>query len=123
MNAETRFTELQRKAREAEQAARSTRAILESRYQAVCYAPIGKRKQYETLQRKESAAFDRFYKFLESISPRAWNSGVPLAWLRDSLTYADAVTRGQLSTVPPPAWGFYEADSRRFAEPVREARV
>lgn len=122
MDPRTRFTLLQQAVRDANRTAQTLRVALECRYQQLCYAPLTKRRQVEALNRTADRHQAKFFAFLESISPRNWAEGVPIRWIVDSLTFEDATTRGQLTDVPPPAWGYEPQDSQRFALPVREER-
>lgn len=115
----TRFAQLQARWQDADLAARLLRNELDRRYQSHRYAKSGERKKLESLERAGRKHSDRFLGLLASISPRDWTSGVPVVWLRDGLTYADAVTTGALSVVPPPSWGSTVRDSEMFAMPIR----
>ena len=115
---EQRFTLLQQRWQAASAALDTLRGELNRRYQAYNYAPKGQRDKLDTLDRREGRASDAFLAYLAAISPRDWTQGIPVVWLRDGLIYADAVTAGQLSVVPPAAWGYTAEDSRRFAWPA-----
>ncbi len=60
----------------------------------------------------------RAYAWLARHSPRDWSSSVPIGHVMRDLSYADAVTSGQLAVVPPPAYGQTVDDARAFAWPV-----
>lgn len=83
-------------------------------------APSGKRRRLEYLQDREYNASRAIFAWLDEHSPRQWRSGCPAYWICEALTFADAITAGPLSAVPPPAYGHTEADSVRFAGPVRK---
>lgn len=117
-----RFAELQRKAQEAYTHMYAFRQELNRRYQDHAYAPAAKRNRLAVLERAERRAWDRFWKYLCVISTRAWEAGVPVSWIREALTYDDAVTTSALSVIPPPAYGYTVEESRRFAWPVQAAR-
>jgi hypothetical protein len=119
MKNEARFIELQVKAREAAAKRDAFRRDLDFKYGRMIYAKIGERKQLDKLDAAEKRAFDRFYAHLTKIAGRDFGTGFPTYWLRDCLIYADAITRGQMSTVPPAAWGYTDHAMRQFAEPVR----
>lgn len=121
MAAEQRFTDLQAKWRAAAKAQRDMRIDLAVRYGQgnACYAKFAERKRLEILDRKERRAGDRFVAFLTTISARDWCSGVPLSWLRESLTFSDATTRGPLSVVPSPAYGYTDRNMQSFAAQVQ----
>lgn len=115
-----RFAELQGKAREAERVRWEYGHALDYRYQDRAYAPAAKRHKFEVLERAAKRTADRYFAYLEAISPRTWDHGIPYAWIRDELTYADAVTRDALSVIPRPAYGYTPADILRYIGPVRE---
>jgi hypothetical protein len=111
---EERFTELQAAARAAAYELRTRRAALQARYQATCYAPRGAQSALASLDRKAERTARAFHTYL-SQSPRDWSVGVPAWYAVESLTWADASTRGPLGTVPPAAWGYTDRDAERFA--------
>lgn len=113
------FTTLQRAWTERADTLRALRAEAERRYQDVTYAPSRVRQHIDRAERAERKAQNKFCDYLEAISPRDWRSGVPITYLRERLTFADATTAGALSTVPPPAWGYTDHEARAFAAPVR----
>lgn len=114
-----RFTQLQVRWQDADRATRELRNELDRRYQSHRYAPATKRRKLEQLDRAERRQSERFYTLLASISPRDWTHGVPCNWIRQSLTFADAITRDALSTVPPPSWGNTDRDVQAFAAALR----
>lgn len=122
MTKQERFEALQQRVQTAEAEARAFRVDLNVRFSSTAFAGNADRKKLERLDARAKRAFDAFFKFVASISPRTWDSGVPCHWIGSKLTFADATTRGQLSTVPPPAWGFTQADMEQFALPVQETR-
>lgn len=65
------------------------------------------RRRLDKFDAARDSAGDRFYEHLRAISPRNWESGVPIVWLYESLSYEDAVRskRESLSVVPPMAYG------------------
>ena len=96
---------------------------LDRRYGKAAYAPLGKRAKLEAAYKREDKASDAIFAWLDARSPRDWRHGVPAYWVCTQLTEADALTAGQLSVVPPPAYGHYESDAVRFAMPVETACV
>jgi hypothetical protein len=71
------------------------------------------------LYSRQSAASEACSAWLETFAaPRQWSSGVPAHWLYTCLTYADAMTYGRMSEVPPVAYGSTPAYARQFAEPI-----
>jgi hypothetical protein len=121
MDKRTRFETLQTAARLTSTTRDTYRNGLTARYSNHAYAKAVERKKLDQLDRAEKRAFYRFTAFLASVSPRSWESGVPCAWLRDSLTFDDAITRAALSVVPPAAWGHDARDLQRFAAALPEA--
>jgi len=117
-----RFADLQSKAREAYAEAYAFRAELDRRFQSHSYATRTLQNRLAVLDRAERRHWDRYFKYLTAISPRAWDQIIPCSWIREALTYADAVTDGTLSVVPPAAYGYTQEDSRRFAWPVSARR-
>jgi hypothetical protein len=125
MTKRERFEYLQSQARAARADRATFRIDLEVKYGSgnVAYASRGERKRLEQLDAREKRTFDRFFKFLETLSPRAWGIGFPCSWLVYSLTFDDACTRGALSVVPPAAFGYTEHEARQFAGALQtEAR-
>ena len=53
-------------------------------------------------------AGDALTEHVATFSPRDWSYGVPVSWVRESLTYEDAArpVGEPLSVVPPVAWGY-----------------
>lgn len=116
MTKEQKFHALQAKWREAADTERKCRIDLSVRYGgSIHYAKAAERKRLDQFSKAERKACDRFCKHLASISPRDWSSSVPVSWLRDRLTYADALTTEALSMVPDPAWSYTDRDMRAFA--------
>jgi hypothetical protein len=124
-----RYATLRTRAREAAERLRQYQIRLSVRYGSMSgntpdhYLKAAERRKRDQLK----AACDRhdraMYAYVEAISPRAWDQGVPYTWIVHTLTFDDAVTRGALSVVPPPAWGFGQDDTRRIAQPVQEVRA
>jgi hypothetical protein len=98
------------------------RADASRRYRDLIYAPAKIRHAVDVLDRADRRAQDRVYAMLATISPREWTHGIPMHYVRMRLTYADAVTRGQLAQIPDPAYGYTQADSVQFAAPLPPAR-
>jgi hypothetical protein len=55
---------------------------------------------------------------LNKISARDFGRGFASHWILQWLTYDDAVTRGALSMIPESAYGYSDAEVRRFAGPL-----
>ena len=124
--ARQRFAELQSKAQQTAKAAQDYAIRLRVKYGDAYYRGyLGKKATHrlDILQRANTRAVDRFFALLDTIGGRQFRSGVPCHWLIEKLTYEDAVTRGQMSAVPPPAWGCSDADMPRFAAPVRTETI
>lgn len=84
------------------------------------HAPRGVRERIERARAAESKAMDAVFAWLDAHSPRAWRTGTPAYWICDKLTYADAMTEGQLSVVPPPPYGYTTHEMERFARPIEQ---
>jgi hypothetical protein len=73
------------------------------------WLPKGERDKLERLEAKVNRIGDKIIDLLVRISPRgeSWLSGVPVWWLRERLTWEDAVrpTGEPLSVEVPMAWG------------------
>lgn len=113
-----KFERLQTRAQDADRKVTDLRLALERQYQDDLYAPAGKRRELERLKVSASKHESRYFEYLQVLSPRRWEQGVPYRWIRDVLTYDDAVTTDALSVVPPPAYGYQVQDSQRFAAPL-----
>lgn len=74
----------------------------------------GEKLKRELIKVASDRAIDRMCDLLDVIGCRDWRTGVPAHWLVESLTYADAVTTGALSVVPPLAYGGSAARMRVF---------
>lgn len=122
MDTRTKFQALQTAWRVTSKARDQYRCDLQCKYGSHAYAKTTERKRLDQLDRAEKRASDRFVVFLQKVSPRDWQSGMPCSWLRDSLTFEDAQTRGALSTVPPPAWGYCERANIAFARALPEGK-
>jgi hypothetical protein len=122
MNAETRFEYLKSKWRAAYEKASELRSALRFDYGEYwhIYAPKGKRDKADKASAAQDRASDAIFAWLDEHSPRDWRVGVPAHWTCENLTYADAVTRGQLSVTPPPCYGCLPQDSIRFAAALPE---
>lgn len=120
MTKQQRFEALQARWRKAREKASELRYKLESAYgwMYFVHAPKGKRDRLDLARAAEDKAQDAIFTWLDQNSPRDWRRGVPCNWVCDSLTYADAITSGQLSVTPPVAYGGDITDSLRFARPV-----
>lgn len=61
---------------------------------------------------------DDFYALLDEISPRSWRDGIASYWVVTELTYSDATTRGELSTMPTGGYGASAQFLRDFVRPL-----
>lgn len=77
----------------------------------------------ERLDAADTKAQDAFFAWLDEHSPRCWRSHAPACWIVEELTFDDAVSDGQLATIPPCAWGYAPSDMVRFSAPVRSEFV
>mgnify|MGYP000948461977 CR=1 FL=1 len=61
----------------------------------------------ESLRKRSYESGKKFFDFVQSISPRDWSYDVPASWVREDLTFADAVrpVNESLSVVPPLSYG------------------
>jgi len=93
------------------------------------WLPKGDRDKLERLEAKVNRVGDKIVDLLVRISPRgeSWLSGVPVWWLRERLTWEDAVRPADepLSVEVPLAWGathrMTESSCTCAAEPHRHA--
>lgn len=101
------------------QAVRDFRLTLAVRYGGnVHYASATEKRQLEKLEQTARRKEQIFVDLVQIISPRDWTRGVPAHWVISSLTVDDAITAGQLTVIPPPAWGYTDQDSRVFAQAI-----
>jgi hypothetical protein len=112
---ENRFTQLQGKVRELQNTANAMRRELARQYQDPHYAPRPKRMALERTEARANREADKLYALINQYGTRDWSEGVPCRYLVDNLTWSDLTTTGQLATVPPPAWGYSDADMRAFS--------
>lgn len=80
-------------------------------------------KKREALQLKTEKATEAFFTMLDKISPRNWRQGVSAYWVIHHLYYADAITHGKLSEIPMAAYGYTQADTLRFCQPVEQLQT
>lgn len=81
------------------------------------------RDKKDKIDAAESKCLDRMSALLADISPRSWSASVPYHWLCTGLTYADAITTGQLSVMPPVPYGHTAYDVERFAAPLESCHA
>lgn len=122
MTKQQRFAYLQGVAQAAADAESNYRINLRVKYGSASYGSRTEQTKLTKLGERSNKTFQRFFAFLQSISPRDWASCVPCNWMLRKLTYDDAITAGQMSMTPNPAWGYVQADAVRFAQPITEAR-
>jgi len=77
-------------------------------------------RRLEALDRAEDRTVTAMMTVLDEIGGRNWRAGAPLRWVMGELTYEDAITTGELSSVPPPAYGYSARDMQRFAAAAPE---
>lgn len=68
----------------------------------------GERTSVDRARTAEEKAADAFNAHLAAIQGRDWSYGVPGSWLREEITFDDAVRppSEKLSVVPPIAFGY-----------------
>lgn len=76
-------------------------------------------KKLESLRDKQGKLSAQMHDLLQRISPRDWDRGVSSWWVMNQLAWGDAITDGQLSTMPDPAYGYTERDMRVFMQSVK----
>ena len=114
------LTKLQAKWRALNDRVRQMTCQLSYKYGSPWYvhAPWGQREKVDAMNKREDAAMEAVFAWLDDNSPRSWRVEVPAYWVCSELTLADALTTGQLSVVPPPGYGSFPCDSVRFALPL-----
>lgn len=118
-----KFISLQIKARLTAAASDNFRRELDYHYQSYKFAPMTKQRKLESLRKAADKAWDKFFVFFTDGSPRSWSQIVPCNWIRDSLTFDDAVTAGALSVVPPQALGASRSQLEAFARPTEPVKA
>lgn len=75
----------------------------------------------DAILRAETKIIDRMIAFLDANSPRTgWSHAVPACWAIYELSYEDAVTSGQMATIPPAPFGQRTSDVERFVAALPE---
>lgn len=116
-----RFLRLQKKAFEARNKLIEYWDKLSYKYNGYIYAQSrAETKKLDDLRERSDKHWDNFFNYLQSISPRNWSSFVPVTYIMESLTFEDAITKGQLSEIPPPAFGASQKDIEIFCQPIEE---
>lgn len=75
-------------------------------------------KALKRLQERVEKVVQRFYDYIDAISPRDWSTGVASYYVTHMVSYADIVTTGKLQETPMPAYGNTIDRIRQFMEPV-----
>lgn len=121
-NSKECFTALQLAWRSCTNDVQSLLITLECRYGQgnTSYATGTERRFLDSLKKKQDKAFDRLYEWLDKFSPRDWESGISSAWIRDHLTYEDAVTTGEMANVPRPSYGYSDKDMIPFMAAIKD---
>jgi hypothetical protein len=114
-----RFNKLQAQIRDLDRQQNELRIDLRVKYSDPCYASKTERKRLEQFSARIDRLAGKVFTILDTDSPRDWRSGAPWHWILTTLTYDDAITRGQLAIVPPPAYGYTDRDMQRFAMPLK----
>lgn len=112
------LAKLQAKYRKAHERLLSYQYELQRQYGETWRAPAGKQRRYEALREVEQSASGAIFDWLREYSPREWSCGVPSHWICTELTEADALTSGELSVIPPVAYGATPAYVRSLAGAV-----
>ena len=73
------------------------------------------RAKLEGFRRQEDRLLDRMCSLLDRIGGRNFRSGAPAHWLMTDLSFADAVTTGAMSVVPPSPYGYSDRETAVFA--------
>jgi hypothetical protein len=92
----------------------------ESKYGAPYYVTLsykhrGIEARINAAREREMAKEQVLFGILDTISRRDWRTGAPAGWILRELSFEDAITRGPLSVVPPPAYGSCVYQMQRFA--------
>lgn len=90
------------------------KVALDRKYSDAMFARRTERARLETLRERTYKAEQACCAWLYEHSPRRWSTGCPVHWICSRLTYADALTTGPLSVVPPLAYGQTEAHRAAF---------
>lgn len=118
MTPQFEFDELQTNCRVTESMADGLRRELNAKHQQYQFAPKTQQKRLEKLDKAAYKAREKILDWLAKNSPRDWCKGIPFWWSYRKLTYEDAITSGQLSVTPEPAYGYSQLDSQWFAGPI-----
>lgn len=121
MTAEERFNALRDKWEAAQLQLEQLRRELVGKYGEWNYAKNSELKRVEQLRARANKASDRLMEHIFTHASREWRAGVPTYWIVRELKWADVITTGPLSVVPPPAFGYTERDMVRFAGKVSAA--
>lgn len=113
-----KLAELQARFADKHEKARSYAHELSYKYGQTWQAPSGMRTRLDKLRAAEDKAMEAVFAWLDAHSPRNWRVGVPAHWVCEHLTETDALTAGQLVTVPPAGYGTTYDQAIRFAAPV-----
>jgi hypothetical protein len=102
------FEALQARYRETWETISALRRRLEAKYSSTHYASQGERARLEALRKRNAKQGERILAWLERYSPRDWSRAVPYWWICMALSFDDAVTSGELTVAPPPAYGYLQ---------------
>jgi hypothetical protein len=75
----------------------------------------GEIKRLDALRIAQDKIGESMFTLLDRIGGRDWRVGCPYMWVMTELTYADAITTGPLSAIPPIPYGYSERDAKVFA--------
>ena len=115
------FDDLRAKFLEAHRAALNETITQSVKYgserEARSWASRGEKTRLEKLENKRNKIGDAIIEYIVQESPRgeAWKSGVTSHYLHEKLSWDDVMKPSSepLSNLPPPAYGWSEADIRR----------
>jgi hypothetical protein len=116
-----RFNKLQSQIRELDQRKADYAIDLRVRYRDPHYAKPAERKRLDAFDARIDKLATKLFEIIDLEGGRKWDSGVPWHWILTCLSYDDMTTHGQLSVIPPPAYGFTAWDMQRFAYPVQQS--
>lgn len=114
-----RFDKLATDTRIAQSAMGSFRVLMDARYGSCSpmYWSTPHVKKYNQLRNKYDKLYGKLMDAIREVSPRQWESGIPVFWIVENVTYAMAVTRGEISPVPPASWGSVQ-NNTQWASPL-----
>lgn len=116
---ESQWLTLQARYAAASDALTTYRMALTGGYGDYRYAKRSELARLEKLSQRCDRCSNAIFGWLAEHSPRQWLAGVPAWWICTKLTYADALTSGALSVMPPVPYGGTPASVAAFAREVK----